>query len=212
MTKLRKSGMGEVGQEWASMENTLGRAGGLSVEGGKKEGGQDVEVGYMGSLGWFMGGNTKIQDPQGIESSTPDRYGDRDAGEVSPLLPSASSILSYLLLSFTFSTFLPSPFYFLLPSPFPLFPLPFKLSSLFSTCLHILHFFLLDRESSPNGIFLAPAPHRTGTAVLTPLPADDGGMGSNGRGTPPSSDNVDVLKELENISNATLRETGWFCR
>jgi hypothetical protein len=36
VTKLRKSGMGEVGQEWASIENTLGRAGGLSVEGGKK--------------------------------------------------------------------------------------------------------------------------------------------------------------------------------
>lgn len=100
MTKLSKSGMGEVGQEWASVENTLGRAGGLSVEGGKKEGGQDAEGGYMGSLGWFMGGNSKVQDPgQGIESSTPDRYGDRDAGEVS-LLPSAAAIVSYQLLSF----------------------------------------------------------------------------------------------------------------
>lgn len=204
MTKLRKSGMGEVGQEWASVENTLGRAGGLSVEGGKKEGGQDAEGGYMGSLGWFMGRNSKVQDPgQGIESSTSDRYGygDRDAGEVF-LFPYAAAIVqlppypfkifliqtSYYLLLFSFSRF------------FSLFPPSFP------------SFFFLDRESSPNGIFLAPAPHRTGTAVLTPLPVDDGGMGSNGRGTPPSSDNVDVLKELENISNATLRETGWFCR
>ena len=137
MTKLRKSGMGEVGQEWASMENTLGRAGGLSVEGGKKEGGQDAEGGYMGSLGWFMGGNSKIQDPQGIESSTPDRYGDRDAGE-GFLFPSASSILSYLLLPFPFNTVLPSPFYFLLSSPFsPFSSTLFLLSSLpfFSTSL-----------------------------------------------------------------------------
>lgn len=74
--------MGEVGQEWASIENTLGRAGGLSVEGGKKEGGPDAEGGYMGTLGWFMGGNAKVQDPsQGVDSATPDRFaGDRDAG------------------------------------------------------------------------------------------------------------------------------------
>lgn len=144
MTKLRKSGMGEVGQEWASIENTLGRAGGLSVEGGKKEGGQDAEGGYMGSLGWFMGGHSKIQDPgQGIESSTPDRYGDRDAGEVS-LLPSAASIVSYQLLSFPFNTFHPSPFCILLPSPFFSFSSSlFLLSSSpsFSTYIFFVTFF-----------------------------------------------------------------------
>ena len=81
MTKLKKSGMGEVGQEWASVENTIGRAGGLSIDGGKKDGGQDMEVGYTGTLGWFIGGNGKVQDlVQGIESSTPDRFVDRDAG------------------------------------------------------------------------------------------------------------------------------------
>ena len=73
--------MGEVGQEWASVENSLGLAGGLTdgIEiggkndrsgGGKREG----EGTYMGSLSWLVGGGSahnQIQS-QGLER-TPER-------------------------------------------------------------------------------------------------------------------------------------------
>ena len=145
ISKLRKSGMGEVGQEWASIENTLGRAGGLSVEGGKKEGGPDAEGGYMGTLGWFMGGNAKVQDlSQGVDSATPDRFaGDRDAGAPYTYTltlthtQDASFSPSWLLCSFLYNL---------------LVPYPIQSNPILSNILPLDSTLPLYRESSPSFI------------------------------------------------------------
>ena len=67
--------MGEVGQEWASVENSLGLAGGLTEGkevGGKNDRGtsgggskREGEGGYMGSLSWLVGGGSGQGQGQG---------------------------------------------------------------------------------------------------------------------------------------------------
>lgn len=77
-TRPRKNGMGEVGQEWASVESSLlaGRLGGDAGDGGKET------DGYLGSLGWLMGVQNQGQNEvQGPMNRTPERViGSRSGG------------------------------------------------------------------------------------------------------------------------------------
>ena len=85
--------MGEVGQEWASVESSL-LAGGLG--GDAREGGKEAE-GYLGSLGWLMGvqnqGQNEVQGPirtperaTGLGGSSGDRERDGGNSEIGLLL------------------------------------------------------------------------------------------------------------------------------
>ena len=74
-----------------------------------------------------------------------------------------------------------------------------------------------DRDQSPSGIspnpYMKADPLLPGASVSTAIALEDLAASSMGAlGSPAFSGTVDVLKELENISNVTLQETGIFCR